>query len=326
MKEIIVSKSDEGKRIDKYVRKILSDAPLSFIYKLFRVKDIKINNKKVDISYILKENDILRIYITDQQLNEFNKPTILKPVKHKIDIVYEDENILIVNKPRGILIHGDINEKRMTLANQVLNYLHEKNEYDPNNSSFTPSPAHRLDRNTSGLVVFGKTVIALQELYELFKEKNSISKFYTLLVDGVLKNNGVIDYPLLKDETKGIVKVSLNNPLAKSSITKYKVIENFKNYTLVEAELVTGRTHQLRVHFAYIKHPICGDNKYGNFTLNKKFSKEYLFHDQFLHASCLKFYEVKGKLSYLSNRTFVAKLPKEEEKIIKILKGESNVS
>lgn len=319
MKEIIITKQDEGKRIDKYVRKVLSDAPLSFIYRLFRKKDVKINNKPKDISYILKDQDVLRIYVTDKQLVEFAKPKEMHKVKVNLDIIYEDENILIINKPRGILIHGDASEKRMTLSNQVLNYLYSKGEYNPANNGFIPGPAHRLDRNTSGVVIFGKKITILQELYELFKNRDAISKCYLLLVNGVIKKDGIIDAPLLKDEEKGLVKVDygLNS---KTAITKYFVRHNYSEYTLIESELITGRTHQLRVHFAFIDHPICGDNKYGNFSLNKKFSKDFNFDNQFLHAYKLEFKDVKGQLSYLSNKVFQAPLPKDEESILKRLK------
>ncbi len=319
MKEIIITKQDEGKRIDKYVRKILPDAPLSFIYRLFRKKDIKINNKPKDISYILKDQDVLRIYVTDKQLEEFAKPKEMRQVKVNLDIIYEDENILIINKPRGILIHGDANEKRMTLSNQVLNYLYAKGEYDPTNKGFVPGPAHRLDRNTSGIVIFGKKTTILQELFELFKNRDAISKYYLLLVNGVIKKDGIIDAPLLKDEEKGLVKVDFSSD-SKTAITKYYVRKNYSKYTLIESELVTGRTHQLRVHFAYINHPICGDSKYGDFSLNKQFSKEYNFNNQFLHAYKIEFKEIKGQLSYLSNKIFNASLPKEEESILERIK------
>ncbi len=318
MKEITISKFDEGKRVDKYVRSFLNKAPLSFIYKLFRKKDIKINNKPIDISYILKENDILRIYVNDEQLKEFNKPKNIEKIKSDLDIIYEDENILVINKPRGILIHGDEDEKRITLTNKVLNYLYNKKEFNPANNSFTPSPAHRLDRNTSGIVIFGKKVTILQELFKLFQKKDSLSKHYYLLVEGVIKKDGVLDFPLSKDETKGIVKVSESG---KTAITKYCVKENFLDKTLIDAELITGRTHQLRVHFAYFKHPICGDSKYGDFAKNKKFKKEFAFDDQFLHAYSLEFKELNGQLKYLSGKKFIAKLPYNEEEILNKLRG-----
>lgn len=321
MKEIIISKIDAGKRVDKYVRKVLSDAPLSFIYRLFRIKDIKVNAKRVSINYILQENDILRIYVSDEQLKEFNKPNALRPVKANINIIYEDENILIVNKPRGILIHGDEKEKRITLTNQVLNYLYEKKEYNPDNKSFIPAPCHRLDRNTSGLVIFGKKTTILQALYTLFKNRESIEKYYLLLVNGTLKKDGEINVPLIKDEKEGIVKVASNNENGKPASTRYFIKENFLDKTLLEAELITGRTHQLRVHFAYINHPICGDNKYGNFMLNKNFSKTYNFEDQFLHAYKIKFNNLNGELKYLSNKEFTAPLPLNMEAILKSLRG-----
>ena len=153
MKEIVINSEFSNQRVDKYVRKYLNEAPLSFIYKLFRKKDVKVNNHWVKENYLLQPNDVLRIYVTDEQLEEFNKPKIVKNISFKdLDIVYEDKNILIINKPKGILVHGDINEKRMTLTNKVQSYILSKGEQN----DFLCSPVHRLDRNTSGLVIFAK--------------------------------------------------------------------------------------------------------------------------------------------------------------------------
>ncbi|MCF0117197.1 MAG: RluA family pseudouridine synthase, partial [Bacilli bacterium] len=179
MVEVKVSLKEENQRIDKYVRKFLNEAPLSFIYKLFRKKDVKVNGHWVKENYIIQENDLVQIYVKDEQLVEFNKPRELEKANLKYQIVYEDENILIVNKPRGLLVHGDSSEKRLTLSNEVLNYLYFKGEYNPRDDhGFVPGPAHRLDRNTSGLVVFGKNLPALQSLEELFKDKQEIDKVY----------------------------------------------------------------------------------------------------------------------------------------------------
>lgn len=324
MKEFIITEKDASQRIDKFIKKVLNEAPLSFIYKLFRVKDIKVNNKRVDISYILQVGDNVKIYVSDEKLGEFSKSKVVTPVKDfSLDIIYEDENILIINKPRGILIHGDESETRLTLSNLVLNYLVNKKEFDPNiDKGFIPSPAHRLDRNTSGLVMFGKNIGALQELFEIIKDKKELSKYYLTLVVGRINKKGVIDYPLLKDEKTGKVKVSSFSSGAKSAITEYKLIKTYNNYSLVEAKLITGRTHQLRVHFSYINHPIVGDSKYGDFNVNKMFEKKYKFHNQFLHAYKLEFKNIEGKLSYLSNKTFTCDLSKEENNIINIIKGE----
>jgi len=321
MKEYVISEKESNQRIDKYIKKVLNEAPLSFIYRLFRVKDIKVNNKRVDISYIVKQGDQVKIFISDSQLEEFSKKKEFKPVKANIDIVYEDENILIVNKPRGILVHGDENEKRITLSNQVLNYLFSKNEYDPSDSqAFIPGPAHRLDRNTSGLVLFGKNLIALQELFELIKEKENISKHYYALVNGRINKDGIINKPLRKDEKRNIVVVDSIDRGAKEAISKYSVKENFPLYTLMDVELITGRTHQIRVHFSSIKHPLIGDSKYGDFSENKKFEKKYKFHDQFLHAYKIVFHNIEGKLAYLSNKTFIGEMPRIEKEILSRLK------
>ncbi|MCH5179747.1 MAG: RluA family pseudouridine synthase [Erysipelotrichales bacterium] len=321
MKEIIITKENEGQRADKFIRKFLNDAPLSFIYKVFRKKDVKVNGHWIKIDYILKINDVLRIYVTDEQLSEFNNPKPIEKVKFNHEIVYEDENILIVNKPRGLLVHGDSEEKRITLANQVLNYLYSKGEYDPKNSlGFTPAPAHRIDRNTSGLVVFGKTIKALQILLDMFKDKESLEKTYLALVVDKLDKTGVINAPLIKDSKSGLVHVDFQNKFAKTAISEYEVEQYFKDYTLVNVKILTGRTHQIRAHMKYINHPVVGDGKYGDFAVNKIFKNDFNFENQFLHARKIKFINAKEELSYLNGKTFVAKLNDDEAKIIKLLK------
>lgn len=326
MKEIKIDSRQEGQRIDKFIRKYLNDAPLSFIYKLFRLKDVKVNGKKADISYVIKTDDIIRIYVTDKQLEEFNKPKDIVKLQNDLHVVYEDENILIVNKPAGILVHGDEKEKRLTLSNQVLNYLYIKGEFDPKvDIGFTPAPAHRLDRNTSGLVLFGKNIKALQELLELFKEKEEIEKEYYALLDGSLNKGNIIEAPLLKDEKRGFVEVNFKSKDSKSARTEYEIVKRYKYYTLVIAKLITGRTHQLRVHFAYINHPIIGDTKYGNFQSNKKFEKLYSYTHQFLHAYRIRFKQKEGFFSYLDGKTFIAPLFKKEEEILKRLDEHKNL-
>ena len=172
-----ITYKDANQRIDKYVKKYFSNAPLSFIYKLFRKKDVKINNHWVKENYILKENDEISIYVTSSQMEDFIVNQELKKKEFPYQIVYEDKNVLIVNKPRGILVHGDINEKEKTLTNDVLNYLYLKDEYNPRiDIGFTPGTAHRLDRNTAGLVIFGKNITALQILQDLFKDKKENEK------------------------------------------------------------------------------------------------------------------------------------------------------
>ena len=319
MKKVIISSKEANQRVDKYLKKYLNEAPLSFIYKLFRKKDVKINGHWVKENYILNEGEELTIYVTDSQIEEFNKPKEIEKVTLNHQIVYEDENLLITNKPRGLLVHGDEGEKKLTLANQVINYLYFKGEYDPKNDhGFIPAPAHRLDRNTSGLVAFAKNLVSLQELEELFKEKDEITKEYKALVVGKFEGERHIDAPLLKDEKTGLVRISKSG---KNAYTIVKFAGNYGDFTLVNVQILTGRTHQIRVHLSSIGYPIVGDSKYGDFKVNKEIKEKYKFENQFLTAYKLSFKKIKGHLSYLSGKSFEIKLPENEEKLLtKLLK------
>ena len=315
MKQVTILKEEANQRVDKYVRKYLGEAPLSFIYKLFRKKDVKINGHWVKENYIVSAGEVLTIYITDEQEKEFTKEKEIIKKELRYPIIFEDENILIVNKPRGILVHGDSHEKRLTLTNEVLNYLYFKGEYNPSEAhAFTPGPAHRLDRNTSGLVVFGKNLPALQGLEELFKNKDEINKKYLALVLGNFPNEMAIDLPLFKDSNSGLVRVDKVHGL--NALSLCKINRRFKDYSLVEVTLVTGRTHQIRVHLSTKGYPIIGDGKYGDFNANREFKSKYGFENQFLHAYQLEFKDVKGYLSYLKNKKFTAELPSNMESIL----------
>ena len=313
MQTIRVKNNDSGQRIDKYIRKYLNNAPLSFIYKLFRKKDIKVNGKRVDINYILNENDEITIYVNDDTLKEFNTKKVISSSYNEINIIYEDENILIINKDAGILVHeGEENKKENTLNNDILNYLKNKGEYNQNDV-FTPSCVHRLDRNTSGLIIAAKTLVASKELLELFKDKNTLKKEYITLVYGKTKERETIDKPLLKNEKDKLVKVDSKGLTA---ITKYTTLESNEEYSLLNVNILTGRTHQIRVHMSYINHPVVNDDKYGNFKLNKEFYNTYKYKYQILHSYKMTFKEINGTLSYLSNKEFIAPLKKEELSII----------
>lgn len=314
MKTIVVTFKESNQRVDKYLKKYLNNAPLSFIYKLFRKKDVKINGHWVKENYILQEGEELTIYINDEQLKEFNEVRPIEKVTLNHPIIYEDSNILIINKPRGLLVHGDISEKRLTLTNEVLNYLYYKDEYNPSaEQGFAPAPAHRLDRNTSGLVIYAKNLIALQELEDFFKDKVEIKKEYQALVVGHLDYKQEINKPLLKDEKTGLVKV---NKLGKEAITIVEPIKYIGDFTLVNVTILTGRTHQIRVHLSSIGYPIVGDAKYGDFKINKEFRDLYKFENQWLHAYRLTFLNVQGILSYLKNKTFVAPINKKENELL----------
>ena len=310
MREFIINDSENGLTLEKYVFKVLKTAPMSFVYKLFRKKDVKVNGHHQDKKYRLTSDDVVAIYITDQQFQEFQKDKELVPnLKIKDLIIYEDQNVLFVNKPRGLLVQKS-NPNDESLDQLVVEYLMATNQYDPNiEKGFVPGPAHRLDRNTSGLVVFGKNHASLTLLFELFKNHDLINKHYLALVVGnVEKDKDTIDAPLLKDEEKNTVRVSKNGKTAK---TVYKVIKRYKDYSLLDVTLLTGRTHQIRVHMAYINHPIVGDSKYGDFEVNKAFKHQFGFSSQFLHSYKMGFGDLPAPLTNLSRKEFTAE-PRED--------------
>ena len=319
MIEVKVTAANSGQKAEKFVKHYLKDAPLGFIYKAFRKKDIKVNGHWVKKDFVVQEGDVLRIYVTDQQLEDFKKPRPVEKKEFPYEIVYEDKNVLLVNKPKGILVYGDKTGVRETLGNAVLDYLYLKGEYDPDSSSFTHSPAHRLDRNTSGLVIYGKTDAALKELTELFKQRDQLKKRYLALVLGDMSGVGDIDKPLRKDAMSGRVSVCPIEKGGKTALTHYEVKKRYGDYSLVELDLITGRTHQIRVHLASIGHPIVGDEKYGDFASCRLVKKLTGLDSQFLHAYSMSFGHVGGCLANLEGKTFTAPLPESYQRIIDLL-------
>lgn len=320
MISFIIKKEEEGQTLEKFVKKVLSEAPLSFIYKLFRKKDVKVNGHWQDKKYLISSGEEISIYITDSQLEEFKRQVESKQAEDISNwIIYEDENILLVNKPRGVLVQKN-SEDSNALDEMVISYLINKGEYNPNkNLGYKPAPAHRLDRNTAGIVVFGKNIATLRYLSEALNDKSVISKRYLALVKGEISKDGEINVPLLKNSKSQRVSVSNEG---KPSITRYKVVETFKGYTLLEVELLTGRTHQIRVHMAYINHPVVGDSKYGDYELNKEIESKYGFKNQFLEAYQLDFHKLNNPLKYLSGRSFKISLKDEFLNLINSIKGE----
>ena len=318
MRSYIIQKSEEGQTLEKYIQKLLVSAPISFIYKLFRKKDVKVNGHHEDRKFIISENDEVAIYIKEEQFEEFLKEKAFKPNNQIKDwIVYEDENVLFINKPRGLLVQKSAPQDE-SLDQLVVEYLIYKGEYDPNKElAFKPVPAHRLDRNTSGIVAFGKNHQALELLFELFKNHNLINKHYLALVVGQMeKDKDSINAPLKKDEKTNTVTVASLEKGGKTAKTVYKVVKAYKDYSLLDVTLLTGRTHQIRVHLAYVHHPIIGDEKYGDFAANRVFKQKYGFNKQFLHAYKIGFGDLPSPLTNLSRKEFTAE-PNEE--IAKIL-------
>ena len=316
MKILIIDKNHANQRIDKYLKKLLCNAPSQLIYKMLRKKDVKVNGVKVKENYILKENDEVSLFLYEDKFKEYSQATTIYDLKIEFDVLYEDEHILVVNKPAGLLVHEDINEEFNTLSNQVLTYLYQKGEYDPEmDLGFTPGPVHRLDRNTSGIVIFGKDMRALQDLNEMMKLRHCIDKTYLTICKGYVESKELIGY-VKKDGDQSLVKmVSKDSEGALKMHTIVESIISRKDFSLVKVKLVTGRTHQIRIHLSSDHHPLIGDSKYGDFELNKEIKKKYHLNHQFLHAYSICFIKPIGSLKYLENKTIISPLPKELDKI-----------
>ncbi len=323
MKKFIVNSKESGQTLEKYIKKVLNCAPLSFIYKLFRKKDIKVNGHWQKEKYIVSENEEVTVFVTDEQLEEFKKKYDFTASDYIKDwIIYEDNNVLFINKPRGVLVQKDEGYKDKPLDQMVIEYLMFKGEYDPlNDLAFKPGPAHRIDRNTSGIVIFGKNHDALAYLFELFQKHELIGKHYLCLVTGDIESEGEVDVPLRKNfDTKKVVVAPLSSG-AKTAKTIYHPIERFGDFTLLDITLVTGRTHQIRVHMSYIRHHVVGDGKYGDFKVNNMVDREYGFKNQFLHASEVHFGQLEKPLTNLSRKSFKAEMPQEYINLLNKLRG-----
>ncbi len=318
MIEIMISENEQNKRLDHFVRQYLNQASLSYIYKLFRKKEIKINKKPAKPDYITKLGDVLTIYVQEQL--HLSKDVLVSK-NQTFKVIYEDQNVLIVNKPIHLLVHEGNQKNEDNLTKQVLYYLIQNKEYVlEKETTFVPALAHRLDRNTSGLVVFGKNALTLQSLFLAFKEHDCLQKKYLALVAGIIKEQGEIELPLKKDEQEKRVYVSKDGAYAK---TLYQPIRQYEDCTLLEVTILTGRTHQIRVHLQAIGHPLIGDQKYGN-SFSDSLAKKYKMKDYFLHAKQLRFIHIDSPLSYLNKKSFVAPLFLWQEKLLQQLSKGGN--
>lgn len=304
MKSFTINKNDANQRLDKFVTKSVPLLPKTLLYKYIRIKRIKVNGKRAEISTRLQENDVVEMYINDELFEAApQKYDFLKASKN-LNIVYEDENIILCDKKAGVLCHPDDKEYNDTLIDRIKRCLYEKGEFNPDSEiSFVPALVNRIDRNTGGIVIAAKNAESLRILNQKMKDRE-LHKFYLCIVHGTPKaKSALLEGYLHKNEDKNIVKISKTQYGDSKEIrTKYSVLDSKNGLSLIEVELLTGRTHQIRAHFASIGHPLLGDGKYGTNAQNKK----YGYKKQCLYSYKLvfNFKSDAGILEYLNGREF----------------------
>ncbi len=305
MRIITVQKNDAGQRLDKFLTKAVKGLPTSMMYKLIRTKKIKVNRKRSEQNQILAEGDQIQLFIREEFFDSPEKDTgALCRIKPKLNILYEDDNIMLLNKRPGVLVHEDTAAGENTLILHVQAYLHQKGEYDPKGEqSFAPALCNRIDRNTGGIVIAAKNAEALRVMNEKIRDRQ-VRKLYLCLVHGVpQKKEETLHAYLRKNSADNMVEVREKPfPGAKEIVTAYRVLQSFGDRALLEVELMTGRTHQIRAQMAAIGHPLLGDGKYG---VNREERQQgYKYQALYAYRLCFEHTEKENLLSYLEGKSF----------------------
>lgn len=323
MQKYEIKKQEAGQRLDKFLHKFMPQASTSFFYKMLRKKNITLNGMKVEGKELLTEGDVVSFFFSDETFLKFRGADTLKPsvaeyekayhIIKGIQIIYEDPDVLILNKPAGILSQKAKPED-LSLNEWLIGYLLNTGAISSDElSTFKPSVCNRLDRNTSGLVLCGKSLKGSQHLTALIRNRE-VKKFYHTIVVGKMEHGALIEGYLYKDEKTNKVTVysagAKDIPKEAQEIkTSYKPVESMGEYTLLEVELITGKTHQIRAHLASIGHPIVGDPKYGNQKTNRLLGERAGLKWQLLHAYRLEFPDMKEGLTSLSGKAILAEKP-----------------
>lgn len=323
-----IALNEAGQRFDKYLHKYLKEAPSSFLYKMLRKKNITLNNKKADGSELLQTGDEAAFFLAAETIAKFRGEAAHSGAltnqyeaayaifKNKFHVIYEDDFILLLNKPAGVLTQK-AEESDISLNEAMIGYLLKTGALTPEMlRTFKPSVCNRLDRNTSGIVICGKSLPGLQKMSALLKER-TIHKFYRCIVAGQMRESCHLEGYLCKNHATNKVTISNENTEDAVEIkTNYTPLQIIGRNTVVEVELITGKTHQIRAHLASTGFPIVGDYKYGNKSVNQQYKKNYALESQLLHAYRLEFPVMDGMFESLSQKVFIAEIPAHFKKIM----------
>ncbi|MFV0441026.1 MAG: RluA family pseudouridine synthase [Lachnospirales bacterium] len=321
MREIVVTKNNSNQRLDKFLMKYLNLAPKSFVYKMIRKKNIKLNDKKADGSEILNENDLIALFLSEETILKFKEEIVVKKTEGSLDVVYEDDNIIVAYKPNGVLTQPRNDTDDNTMVDRLLSYLSEKEDFSfDDEQGFKPSVCNRLDINTAGLILCGKNLRATQRLNELIK-LHKVDKYYVAILKGIITENKIIKGYHYKDFKTNEATVSYRRRSGKDTPVETHIlpIKNNGEYTLANIKLITGKSHQIRASLKLINSCIIGDRKYGDMDLNEQFKKDFGVFNQLLVANKLILHDSDGLLSYLDGKEFECNLYKQFNRVSKNL-------